>query len=225
MVALMPPCWYAAPAGCVLPSGAPSVQDPAAGRVLPSEPCSGLLWAPAAHVSTTRRCHYPHPLCRIRQQDLSFPHPPPGDDRAALEAAGVSPMPPAAQEDGELEAAAEPASPAVQQQGCTAGQAQTQVQAQAEWRDQPAGGRAERKAPPGVVASSSKELGEPLLELDARPAALSTLTAKPGQQAKQRVDVPALLPPHAPGTPSHATGASAAARSGGAQLSKEAAGL
>lgn len=172
-----------------------------------------------------RDCHCPPLHCRIRQQDLSFPHPPPGDDRAALEAAGVSLMPPAAQEDGELAAAAEPASPAVQWQGRAAGQAQRQVHAQAEWRDQPAGGRAGRKAPPGVVAGSSKELGEPLLEVEARPAALSTVPDKPVQQAKQRMDVTSLLPPHAPGTPSHAAGASAAARSGGAQLSKVAVGL
>ncbi|PRW50800.1 Hypersensitive-induced response [Chlorella sorokiniana] len=167
---------------------------------------------------------------RIKQEDLTFPQPPPGDDRAALEAAGVSPMPPAAaEEDGQQEAApaaaASPAGPAAQQplQGRPAGQAKSQVQVQREWREQPAGGRAGHKAPPGVVASSSQELGQSLL--DARPAALSTLPAKPAQQAKQHMDPSALLPPHAPGTPSHGGAASAGMRSGGAQLGKMAAGL
>lgn len=159
---------------------------------------------------------------RIRQEDLSFPHPPPGDNRAALEAAAVFPLPPppAKPEDGQL--AAEPAGPAQQERQAQQAERVGQAQAQAERRDAKAGGRG-RKAPPGVVAGSSKELGEPLLAVDARPAPLSVLPARPVQQAKQaqqHVDVAALLLPHAPATPSHVAAAAAAARSGGAQLGK-----
>ncbi len=158
-------------------------------------------------------------MSRIKQEDLAFPHPPPADECAALEAAAVSPLPPPAAEDGQQPAEAEPAGPAVPQQAQQAQQIQEQaaVQQQAEWRDQPAGGRAGRKAPPGVVAGSSKELGQSLLEVDARPAALSTLPAKGAQQAQQAT--------HAPSTPSKAAVASAAARGGGAQLGKTMAGL
>ena len=162
---------------------------------------------------------------RLKQEDLSFPHPPPGDDRAALEAAAVSPLPPPPAEAEDGQQAAQPAGPARQER--QGQQAQRAAHAQAEWRDEKAGGRG-RKAPPGVVAGSGKELGEPLLAVDARPAPLSVLPAKPAQQAKQalqRVDVPALLPPHAPATPSHGAAATAAARSGGAQLGKAVAAL
>ena len=76
--------------------------------------------------------------------------------------------------------------------------------------------QARRKAPAGVVAGSSEELGAPLLGSDAR-----TAPAKVAQRIER--------PPHMPSTPSKASAASAAARAGGmgggAQLGKIAAGL